>query len=491
MIFPFHYHTRHIPAEHLKFTTPCGRQVARNGLPYILDPGHIENLKTFGIDTVELRLTWWELEKSPGVFDWSRFDRDINRVEKSGLKAGLMAWFHHPPSWYRGTFFRCVTHGYETTTLSPWAPETLAAMDRLYRLTAERYGGRIDFVYVTGSGDYGEPVFPQGVDHYLFSSPHSHEGIDWTGDPFARRAWKKISPIPPEEVIYTDDRKLSLRYVDFVANATSDYIAACYRMIRTYFPHARYGVPIGHLAEAAVGQNRSLVIRKMAQISPDFTARWTGMACLGEFGRSNVTANRISSAARFYGAAFGEEAALILEGNNAANARYESIANGCSMLHNDYGNIVRSGETNNAAAREMLCEDPVSDVALLWPDIEEAIDAVKQLGHGGKSRLINDFIELAADLRKRINYDTCDSVMIRDGFLKKYKTLVLLSPVPPELADEIAAFEARGGVVTDGTEFPVPPEKIYRTIHTRHVSEYNPATCQITIAPNPGSERRP
>ncbi|MPM70915.1 hypothetical protein SDC9_117876 [bioreactor metagenome] len=85
MISPFHYHTRHIPAEHLRFTTANGRDVARNGLSRVLDPGYIENLRKFGIDTVELRLTWWELEKSPGVFDWPRFDRDIDRVEKSGL----------------------------------------------------------------------------------------------------------------------------------------------------------------------------------------------------------------------------------------------------------------------------------------------------------------------------------------------------------------------------------------------------------------------
>ena len=197
----FHYHSRHIPLEHLNLDTSMGRVVASNGLHIVLEPDNLAKLKSFGVDTVELRLTWCELEKVPGQFDFSRFDRDIERVEKAGLQPGLMAWFNHPPSWYGGTRFKCLSHGLESTTLSPWDPATLREADRLYAKVAERYGDRIKFVYVTGSGDYGEPCLPQGVRHYVFSSPHSHIGLDWVGDRFARAAWARVSSVPPEDVV--------------------------------------------------------------------------------------------------------------------------------------------------------------------------------------------------------------------------------------------------------------------------------------------------
>ena len=66
---PFHYHTRHIPIEHLKLTTQTAHKVIKNGLTTCLDPDKISKLVDMGIDTIELRLVWWELEKKKNQFE--------------------------------------------------------------------------------------------------------------------------------------------------------------------------------------------------------------------------------------------------------------------------------------------------------------------------------------------------------------------------------------------------------------------------------------
>lgn len=482
MILPFHYHTRHIPIEHLKLTTRTAATVIDNGLSSCLDPGNIDRLVEFGVDTVELRLVWWELENRKGYFDWSRFDRDLERVEKAGLKAGLMAWFNHSPSWYKGVNFKCIRHGFESTTLSPWAPETLGIMDRLYQKVSERYGSRIDFVYVTSCGDYGEPVLPQGVEHYIFSSPHSHGGLFWTGDDYARKAWAQRSSISIEELLSSKDRSTILDYVYFVNESTAEFTANCYKIIRKYFPHARYGIPLGFIGEGDNGHAKSLVIKKMAEISPNFTARWTGMAVMRNFGKSNVIANRVSSAARFYGATFGEEAALVIESDNAKNALYECIANGSSMLHNDYMNITRSGDESIMLARDISCSEPVTDTALLWPDIDEKVHAILYEGTGNEMNILYEFIDSAAELRKHTNYDIVDSRMIADGVLKKYRELITLTEIPTELSRSIEDFRLGDGAVSSAHSAQALWDGIYRTKHKDYISKYNTKTQEIIIS---------
>ena len=482
----FHYHTRHIPAEHLRLHTRGGRIcLYTNRLCAVTQPENLAALKAQGVDTVELRLTWEEIERERGVFDFSRFDREVRRVESAGLAVGLMAWFNYAPKWYRGTVFGCAEHECDGGTLSPWDPDTLRQIDRLYGEVAKRYGERIGFIYVTGSGDFGEPVCPQGVAHYRFNALHNHGGIAWTGDPFARAAWAKVSPVSVEKVLDGEADDATCRaYARFVAETTATYIAEVYRITRRHFPKARFGVPLGHFADFPHGQWRTLVIRKMCAVSPDFTARWSGMGFVKGFANGNVPARRISSAAHFYGCRFGEEAAWFIDRDLAPTALYETIANGSTMLHNDFGNILKADPEVNRMMRSPLYDPPVTEVALLWPDWEEARLAGRDpqdcAEAGGYVRRMR---EKAAGIRALTDYAICDSAMVGDGFLEKcgVKKLVLLDgDVPAELAAAVGRFRASGGTVVRAEDLKLPEgPAVYRTVHAKHVSMFDPATGRI------------
>lgn len=545
-------HTRHIPAEHLKASR---LDAYRRRIMTTLDPDVLHVLKERGVGTVELRLVWWELEPEPGRFDWSRFDRDLELVERHGLKAGLMAWFNHPPAWYhhqpaRAACFTCLEHGLSTTTLSPWDPKTLDIMERLYAATAARYRSRLDFVYVTSCGDYGEPVVPQGVSAYRFSSAHSHDGAFWCGDPHARVAWRatlqrQYGGLDALNVawgtafrMWDDDLFAGLpaqanpvRRMDFLrwlADTTSSYTASIFRLIKRNFPKARTAVPIGHVEDAIHGQSKSLCVKRLAEVSKDLVARWTGMAYFGDFAMSNILAKRVSSIARFYGVGFGEETAFEIV--DPVVACYECLANGASMVHDDLASYRHGGLAAQLTTHEI--DPPVSDTAVFYPCEAEQLEAFEPRcpklwsscgarhpvdADCGK-RCLAKFFAAAAELRALRDYELCDSLMIADGFLHGVTTMVFVAStvIPERILPMLEQFAARQGKVVlanrasvtvletgmpyAGTEsLPVLPRcprhdglrrdgTEFTTFHRRHLSYYNPARQRIIVDQEPGDE---
>jgi hypothetical protein len=124
------FHSRHIPEPWLNFETPTARTVKRNGLCDTLDRDTLRRLKDHGVELIETRLTWWELEATRSRFDWSRVERAFDCIEQAGLKVGLMCWLQHPPTWYdpdqtMHARYRCLEHDQDSTILSLWDPATL------------------------------------------------------------------------------------------------------------------------------------------------------------------------------------------------------------------------------------------------------------------------------------------------------------------------------------------------------------------------------
>lgn len=492
---PIRLHSRHIPDAHLKHTANSLERKL-DTLSDVLNPDKIGSFARWGVDTIELRLCWWALEKTPGVFDFSRLDGDLARVEAAGLKGGLMTWFFFPPDWCRDVArFTCTRHRKSSTVISPWDPESVRVADRIYGATADRYGKRIDFIYLMSSGDYGEPMLPNGVKHYKFSSPHSHGGVCWAGDRFAREAWAKVSPMPVEDVLSTkSDRATRLKYMDFLQERVADYTAENFAVVRKRFPWARYGLPIGG-AEENAGNSRSLTIKRLCEVSTNVTVRWTSLNGERDFGLSNVFARRVSSICRFYGCAFGQEIAVpscMTNATDFAHSSYEVIANAATMLHNDYLAMDLCGDARVWRLAGTRVSPPVTDVAVLWPDVDLALYAVEReidphaLEQPPWIYFYNLVETKARTMRAHVDYEVCDTRMIRDGFLEKMgiRKLVSFGPIAPETEAALAGFRARGGAVSDGREYLQLPERVvYRTRHRDYDSSFEPATGEIKFYP--------
>lgn len=459
------FHSRHIPIELLNLETPMGKEVVRNGLCDTIKPDNLKRLRDVGVELIEMRFVWWEIEPEPERFDWSRALRDIETVLDAGMKVGMFAWFQYPPTWYDPEHkaharFRALATNQESTVLSLWDPKTIDVYDRLLAISAEKLKGRLSFVYNAVSGTYGEVEYSLGAEHYKFSSicPGYLLGDRCARTSFASEMEQKYKSIDAlndawgiKATSFQDDlmpkipfAKNSLRQRDDCMQwstgtllSFADHVCVLYQK---HFPGIPGGLPLGFIDEPmVVGQIKSLAAKLAAKYN--LTARWTGCACLGAFERSNLLARRIASAAHYYGAPFGTEAALTLDAGNAANGLYESMANGASLIHDDPQNIFRAFEVHKSLRPQMIVDRPETPIAVYYP-IDENILHIDGVSW-------DTLVKRCAELRKLTDYDVCDGHMIADGYLTKKRYLVF--PVNSHLreatAQAILQFITAGGAV--------------------------------------------
>ena len=404
-----YYHTRHIPIEHLRLEQPMGQQVVDNLLCHSLDAPYVDQLCDYGIDVVETRLVWHELEPEPGVYDFGRFERDVEKIKSKGLGVGVFPWFQHPPKWYTdGVRLKCPVHGDESTLLSLWDPDKLLEVyDRLYGELAKRYGDVIDFVYVGIYGDYGEVTMPFGVKHYQFSPPHHCRGCLWDGDEKAQASLAAA---------YETENSL-MTYVNWRTGAMMDFTERVCAVFRKHFPHTRAALPIGCKEERL---NDAQIKSKSAKIAAKYniTARWTGWCLHNTFDRSHTSTRRVSSAAKFYGAEFGLETPLFLGEETAPHALYEVMANNATVIHNDPGNIFRAFDVYRSMRDYTEAVSFSCDKAVFYPVEGEML---------GKLTSYEDYKSECAKLRRYCDFEVTDSFMLQDGYRKD---LIFMPHVP-------------------------------------------------------------
>jgi len=438
------FHSRHIPIEQLDLNVQMGRDVVRNGLCDTIKPEVLKRLKEeFGVELVEMRCVWWEIEPEPGRFDWSRVLRDTDAVLNAGLKVGLFPWYQYPPGWYDPEHkcharYRTVDGKKESTVLSLWDPQTLEVYDRLMGMTAEALKGRISFVYNGISGSYGEVDCSVSMEHYRFSSP---AGGYLVGDRCARasfvealrqkydsvgalnQAWGSdltsfeavVPPFPFKEgSLHSRDDCMQ-----WATKSLLDFTDRTCGLYAKHFPGIKGGLPMGFVQEQMFSCQIKSLAAKMAA-KHGLTARWTGTTHLGSFDRSHLLARRIATAAHFYGAPYGTEASLILEANVAANGLYESLANGTSLIHDDPQNIFRAAEVHQRLRPQLIVDPPETSVALFYP-FEDQILEIDSLAW-------ETLVDRCAACRRILDYDVCDSYLIADGFLKTKRDLIFVGP---------------------------------------------------------------
>jgi len=461
------FHSRHIPVELLNLDTPTGKDVVRNGLCDAIKPDVLKRLRDLGVELVEMRFAWWEIEPEPGRFDWSRAIRDIDAVLDAGLKAGMFAWFQYPPPWYDREHksharLQALGSNLESTVLSIWDPKTFEAYDRLLGISAEKLKGRISFVYNAISGNYGEVTYELGAKHYKFSSPGTSSDY-FLGDRCARASFAKelqrkygsidaLNKAWGTNVASFDDDLMpkmpfaenSLRKRDdcmlWATESLLDFSDRVCGLYKKHFPGVPGGLPIGFVQEdMMIGQIKSRAAKLAAKHG--LTARWTGCAFLGSFDRSNLLARRLASAAHFYGAPFGTEAALIVDAENAANALYESLSNGAALIHDDPQNILRSVEVQQAMRPTMVVDPPVTPIAVFYP-VESNMLQLDAFDW-------KELVDRCAEFRRLTDYDVCDATMIADGYLARKRDLffAMNTHIREDTAEAVVAFAATGGRV--------------------------------------------
>jgi len=165
--------------------------------PKMLEDEAFRRCREAGITSLQSYFFWKEIEKEPGVIDFSSYDPLLEKLRKYDLKwvpFFILGPNYATPDWFKKTersvFAKCLEHGKESKIQSIWNPFLPAAVDRYLRILSEHYRDKniLESICLGISGIWGESIYPaKGDFHENF---HTHIGW-WCADKYALHSFQK------------------------------------------------------------------------------------------------------------------------------------------------------------------------------------------------------------------------------------------------------------------------------------------------------------
>jgi len=423
-------------------------------------------------------------ETSPGVWDWTHADSELETCKEIGVGWQYFPHFHWAPEWLKkmDKFVpaKCLGHGREIGCMSLWSPYLLDWIDHGYRALAEHYGndgGNIEAIYLGIYGDFGEVHFPAGY-HPDEVRRFGKEGAGhhdwWCGDGYARRdfadkmqrkyktiaalneAWDaKLSGFEKVEYPQLDaeretpgQRRQWLDFVGWYYDSMTEYAASIFRIARKYFPKAMLVVPLGCGDEAITHGQDNTALPKIAR-KYGVHIRSTHGGYLPVPQNYGSMLGRIASACKFYKAPFWTEPPGGISVEGEVGRFFEAISCG-SFGYWDWGmNPTNAPHVFEKYGAFLTTEQPVVDIALFYPTTDRRLHP--EFNYPPRFR------EGASAIRDVVDYDILDERMIEDGALKGYRVLVLFEGnfVESRTLRKIEAWVKSGGVVVSCNFGPI------------------------------------
>jgi len=412
----------------------------------------LDLLKQIGTTSIQTYIFWNKVEKERGVMDWSEYDADVVLLKKHGLQwvpfiiAG--PWYVTPEFVRRDpeiAMLRCLEHGRESAIPSLWSPRLRDYVRAYLRTFAEHYlpQGILESINLGITGDYGEAIY--SVIGNWPGEYHSHGGF-WCGDALAladfRRAmkelyagdigalngaWKsrygsfeEVTPFLPGEAPSVRARLEMLRwYRDSMTNYAEFWLSAA----REFFPETEVYLCTGGDMAPEHGSDFSAQAKIAARYGAGI--RITNEA--SSFPQNVALTRLVGSACRFYGAYFGHEPASAVTPVGMLGRLFNAVSSGARQLflYNTPELIAeREGKPaiGDGGIYHLKYKDwqkvaaPVIDVGLLYPT-------------SSSTHAFNDygtFRDLAAEIRRAVDYDFVDERLIQDGALKNIPILIII-----------------------------------------------------------------
>jgi len=422
--------------------------------------------KSLGVTSVESYVTWESVEPEKDKWNWERWDKQVEILKKYGLKWVpflILGPAYSTPRWFRESDQHlgavCLEHNIASKIESIWNPNLPKWIERFLYAFAQRYGktGVIESVLIGISGDYGEAIFPVWGGGWTFKIPgvyHTHPGY-WCGDEFARKSFReamrrkygsiekldeawgtsfpsfeeleypplKVSPeiredapTPPGEfeVKKPQDRRRWLDFLSWYRGEMTKWADWWLATTKKYFPDTEVYLCTGGDAVPPHGSD----FAEQCKVAGKNKAgvRITNEA--SDYAWNFYLTHWVASAGKFYGAFYGFEPASGVNEKGIVARIYNVVAAGARQLHEYNTNIISSEERmrifrENYPFLEKMPE-PKVDVAVLYPKTSLALRWA-------------DFPQRASLLRDIVDFDFIDETMLRDGALKKYKFLLIIS----------------------------------------------------------------
>jgi len=411
----------------------------------------LDLLKQLGVTSIQTYIFWNKVEKEPGRLDWSEYDADVTLFKKHGLKwvpfiiAG--PWYVTPGFVRKDpgiVMLRCLEHGRESAIPSIWSPRLCEYVRTYLRKFAEHYAPMnvLESINLGVSGDYGEAIFS-----VLGNWPgeyHSHAGY-WCGDPLAAADFQRAMKALYQDDLAALNRSWNSGYSSFEAlvpflpgKAPSEH--AWQEFLRWY-----RGAMTGHAefwmaAARACFPDTEIYLCTGGDMTPehgsDFSAQAEVAAKYGGGVRitneassfpHNVRLTRlVGSACRFYGAYFGHEPASAVTPVGMLGRLFNALTSGARQLF-----LYNTPELIGLEADRLVIGEG-GRFQLLYKNLLRRTIPVIETGlffptpvsrQTARDREV--FGNLAAEIRRAVDYDFLDERLIQAGGLAGKTVLVI------------------------------------------------------------------
>ena len=460
-------------------------------------------IAALGFTSVEQYVHWGTVEnQAEGVFDFTHWDRQVDILERHGLKwvpfliAGpaysLPDWFREGPDHHGAV---CLEHRLPSKIQSIFDRSFDRHIERFLTAFAAQYRERgvIEALLLGITGDFGEAIYPVTGTMWTQVTPgpyHTHAGY-WCGDPVAERGFREAmlgrydddldrlnaawgtsfiqaSEITlPEVQIPTgiegfraDERtqpgrfdvstpQLRRQWLDFIAwyrGAMNDLATMWMTTTRNVFPDHPIYLCTGGDAPPEQGAHFGDQCRLAAAVGGG--VRITNEA--SNYAHNFAITRWVTSAGRFHGAYTGIEPAGGVNEFGVTCRIFNAVASGAKNLHFYAPNIVHHRETIdawNAAFAKIQIESPILDVAFFHPDTSIMLGLVPTGAVFGQVGLLRDMTDL----------DFVDDGMIAAGVLDRFRVLIiaLSSVVEQATLARIDAWLESGGLLVILGDTPI------------------------------------
>lgn len=406
---------------------------------------YLDLAKTFNISGIEEYIGWAAAEPERGVPKWDVYRRDAAAIQGAGCSFIPYLWIQNLPRWVSSdskyVYASNVATGLDTGELSIFAPETLAAYDRLYGQAQREIGGSIDVLRIGSPYDYGECAYPAGAASHAFPMKNMESGF-WVNEAPARAHFKAAMQTKYATILalnaawgttfsdfpsldYPKDITHPRYWLDFVSwyhQGFTERMGKIVDVAQKHFPKTPININLGWPYEKInLGADISGLIQ-MAAAKHIYLRTPTGPAV------SFLCIKRVATAARHYApASFSSEP---VDGNapckQMALAYFKDLTTGVKW-HFDYGpNYSRCPEAlKDYRAAWMEGEYPKVDTALFFPTTAHYLENWNNWkGVGFNGGYPEGLQQYAEDLRDMLDYDVVDERLVLDGFLDAYRTLI-------------------------------------------------------------------
>lgn len=462
-----------------KLTPPAGLQITFSG-PEATYSNEAERvfaelkvlapmMKALGATSVETYVKWDFVEPSPGQWDWRFYDGIVAILRENGMKWNpfiIIGPAYATPGWFRDSsesvFAACLEHGTASKIQSIWSPNLPIRVDRFMQEFAKRYGSThvIESIMVGISGDFGEAIYPVtggGWTEVVPGQYHTHSGY-WCGDEFAREdfrkhieskygsittlneAWKttftgfdQVAPFIPDS---DQSARARLDLIKWYRDRMTNWSGYWLSTVRKHFPCTDLYLCTGGDGQPAHGSD----FPGQCKIAAKYEA---GVRITNESSdyALNFAITRLAvSAARHYGAYYVFEPAGPVTSTGIAARVYNTVTSKARGIHTYYPTILSQpgGISAWSGAYKWLGAKITHrpQIAVLFPQTALSLKW-------------GSFYEKVMGLRDAFDFDLVDESMIRDGALKRYKSLVILEGriIEQEDISRITEWVRGGGIV--------------------------------------------